>query len=287
MTFLPVSEVQGYNNYNKLQAKQRASVQWLLSKAYGHNIPEDVKEAFYRDVEDQEYLKPSVVHALANAELYCLALAHIYADPNYSQLNHWGVIQALARKGVYLVEPNDVALTETTLIHTSPLRMSAHMAVMEGMMNLFVKEVVSAERLTVAVRRLADVDANDVNASGDPEQGLLLWVTSACAALVKRVAAQCNDGGVPKFPVVRELSDLGDGANLLGLICFYCPDFLDWNTMASNEPFSMADCLHNLQLLHKFCNDTLPYNIFHLTLEDMVYMHRYFYNSFIHSFIFN
>jgi len=68
-------------------------------------------------------LKPAVVHALANAELYCLALAHIYADPNYSQLNHWGVIQALARKGVYVAEPSDVALTETTLIHTSPLRM--------------------------------------------------------------------------------------------------------------------------------------------------------------------
>lgn len=73
--------------------------------------------------QDQEYLKPSVVHALANAELYCLALAHIYADPNYSQLNHWGVIQALNRKGVYVAEPSDVALTETTLIHTSPLRM--------------------------------------------------------------------------------------------------------------------------------------------------------------------
>jgi calmodulin-regulated spectrin-associated protein len=63
------------------------------------------------------------MHALANAELYCLALAHIYSDPNYSQLNHWGVIQALARKGVYVAEPSDVALTETTLIHTSPFRM--------------------------------------------------------------------------------------------------------------------------------------------------------------------
>lgn len=86
-------------------------------------MPDDAREPFYRDVEDQEYLKPSLVHALANAELYCLALAHIYADPNYSQLNHWGVIQALARKGVYVAEPSDVALTETTLIHTSPLRM--------------------------------------------------------------------------------------------------------------------------------------------------------------------
>ncbi len=34
-----------------VQAKQRASVQWLLSKAYGHQVPEDVKEPFYRDLE--------------------------------------------------------------------------------------------------------------------------------------------------------------------------------------------------------------------------------------------
>ena len=33
------------------QAKQRASVQWLLSKSYSHQVPEDVKEPFYRDVE--------------------------------------------------------------------------------------------------------------------------------------------------------------------------------------------------------------------------------------------
>lgn len=33
------------------QAKQRASVQWLLSKSYSHQVPEDVREPFYRDVE--------------------------------------------------------------------------------------------------------------------------------------------------------------------------------------------------------------------------------------------
>ena len=37
--------------FYSLQAKQRASVQWLLSKAYGHQVPEDIKEPFYRDLE--------------------------------------------------------------------------------------------------------------------------------------------------------------------------------------------------------------------------------------------
>ena len=69
-----------------------------------------------------ERLKPHVTHSLANAELYCLALSHLYSDPNFNNLNHWGVIQALARKGVYVAEPADCALTETMLIQTTPLK---------------------------------------------------------------------------------------------------------------------------------------------------------------------
>ena len=70
-----------------------------------------------------EHLKPHVVHSLANAELYCLALSHLYADPNYHNLNHWGVIQVLARKGIFVAEPADCSLTETVLIQTTPLKM--------------------------------------------------------------------------------------------------------------------------------------------------------------------
>lgn len=42
---------------------------------------------------DQEHLKPQLVHSLSNAELYCQALANIYSDPNYHNLNNWGVLQ--------------------------------------------------------------------------------------------------------------------------------------------------------------------------------------------------
>ena len=79
-----------------------------------------------------ERLKPQIVHALANAELYCSCLANIYADPNYHNLSHWGIIQALARKGVYVAEPSDVALTETVLIQTGPIKMVSRRAVEVG-----------------------------------------------------------------------------------------------------------------------------------------------------------
>ena len=52
-----------------------------------------------------------------------MALSHLYQDPNYHNLNHWGVIQALARKGVSVAEPSDCALTESMLIQTAPLKM--------------------------------------------------------------------------------------------------------------------------------------------------------------------
>ena len=79
---------------------------------------------------------------------------------------------------------------------------------------------------------------------------------------------------MPNFPELRELSDLSDGLSLMGLIVFYCPDYVDWTRLATNEPFSMADCLFNLEMMQKFCAETLPYNVFHLGLEDVVYMHR-------------
>lgn len=77
---------------------------------------------FYR-LQEQEHLKPQIVHALSNAELYCLALANIYSDPNYHNQNHYGILQALARKGVYVAEQNNTQLTETILIQNSPLKM--------------------------------------------------------------------------------------------------------------------------------------------------------------------
>lgn len=42
------------------KARQRASVKWILSKAYNNRVPEDLREPFYRDHEGQDHLKPKV-----------------------------------------------------------------------------------------------------------------------------------------------------------------------------------------------------------------------------------
>ncbi|XP_065567629.1 uncharacterized protein LOC136031781 isoform X4 [Artemia franciscana] len=256
-------------------AKQRASVKWLVSIAYDHKPPDDIRDPFYVNGDDQENLKPSVVHALANAELYCLALAHIYADPNYSQLNHWGVIQALARKGVYVAEPTDVALTETTLIQSSPLRMSAHMAVTEAIMTLYIKEVVTGDRIANAVRRLRDVSKSSIGGQSahDVEEALVIWINQSCSALTQMIADTKVSETRVEFPAPSELTDLSDGIGICSLIACYCPDSFDWSQIAVNDPISVADSLHNLQLVQWFCQTALPYNVCHLTLEDLLYMH--------------
>ena len=73
--------------------------------------------------QDQEHLKPQIVHALASAELYCLALSSIYGDPNFHNLNHTGIIQVLLRKGITIPEPVDCQMTETVLIQTNPMKL--------------------------------------------------------------------------------------------------------------------------------------------------------------------
>lgn len=106
-----------------VQAKQRASILWLLSKACDSMIPPDLREPYYKDHDGEDRLKPYIVQALASAELYCMALSNIYADPNYNNLNHTGIIGVLMRKGIYVQEPQDTALTESILIRTNPVKM--------------------------------------------------------------------------------------------------------------------------------------------------------------------
>jgi hypothetical protein len=88
-------------------------------------------------------------------------------------------VQALARKGVFVTEPADCALTETVLIQTSPLRMSAHLAVIEALMMLFVRELAPPARVLAAVRRYSKTE----DAPAHSEEALLFWVNQSCQAV--------------------------------------------------------------------------------------------------------
>lgn len=106
------------------QARQRASIRWLLSKAYSNRIPEQLQEPFYNDHDGNHHLKPQIVVGLGNASIYCQVLSNIYSDPNYQSLNHWSILQTLSRKGVPILEERagETPLTETVLIQTNPIR---------------------------------------------------------------------------------------------------------------------------------------------------------------------
>ncbi|XP_017760216.1 PREDICTED: patronin isoform X13 [Eufriesea mexicana] len=267
------TESEHFDAYDSRQAKQRASVKWLLSKAYNNRVPENLREPYYVDNENQEHLKPQIVHALSNAELYCLALANIYSDPNYHNQNHCGILQALARKGVYLAEPNNTQLTETILIQNSPLKMSAHMAVIEGLMVLYAKEVVTGDRVVSAIQRF-DPQA-EVDVPADHEKGLLLWISHASHALIAKI--QTEEGGgdktrLPELPAAKDFHSLCDGVGLAAVVAFYCPGELNWMDIRVSKRPSVADALHNLSLVHAFCNRCLPYSIFHMQPEDVTYM---------------
>ena len=76
-----------------------------------------------------------------------------------------------------------------------------------------------------------------------------------------------------KFPKVNDLSDLTDGVAITSVMALYCPEDLPWSSIALGDPPSMADSLYNIQLLQRFCKDSLPFNVCHLSIEDIVYMH--------------
>lgn len=106
------------------KAKHRASIRWLLSKAYNNRVPEQLGDPFYTDHDGNYHLKPQIVVGLGNASIYCQVLANIYSDPNYQSLNHWTILQTLSRKGVPILEERagETPLTETVLIQTNPIR---------------------------------------------------------------------------------------------------------------------------------------------------------------------
>ncbi|XP_053603230.1 patronin-like isoform X6 [Plodia interpunctella] len=249
------------------QSKQRASIKWLLSKAFNNRVPENLQEPLYRDHEDQEHLKPPIVGGLANAELYCLALANMYSDPNYHSLNHWNILQTLARKGVLVSDPPDCALTETVLIQTNPLRMSAHMAVIEALMVLYAREVVTLDRVSAAAQRFGTSQHLSTPNNVPHEDGLLCWINAACTALNK-----AEEDSSSHVPMVTNLQELCDGTALAALISFYCPDALPRTAVRVGRMASIQDCLHNLMLVYDFCRSCLPHNVFHMMPEDVTYM---------------
>ena len=87
------------------------------------DIPEDLRDPFYIDQYEQEHIKPPVIKLLLSSELYCRVCSLILKGDQVASLQgHQSVIQALSRKGIYVMESDDTPVTEPDLSH-APIKM--------------------------------------------------------------------------------------------------------------------------------------------------------------------
>ncbi|XP_070491312.1 patronin isoform X13 [Chironomus tepperi] len=264
------------------KAKQRASIRWLLSKAFNNRVPDQLREPFYTDHDGNQHLKPQIVVGLGNASIYCQVLSNIYSDPNYQSLNHWSILQTLCRKGVPILDERagEPPLTETVLIQTNPIRIHAHMSVIEALMILYAKEVTSGDRVHSAVNKLT---SGSVPSGLNSEQLLLLWVSHVMASLKRRIDHDLTINELvdekgkklrtPDIPApIQDITSLCDGVCLAYLIAFYCPKILPWYQIRISYLPTVEDSLHNVLLINNFSERHLPYSVFHMMAEDVTYM---------------
>uniref|UniRef100_A0A671PG57 Calmodulin-regulated spectrin-associated protein 2-like n=1 Tax=Sinocyclocheilus anshuiensis TaxID=1608454 RepID=A0A671PG57_9TELE len=298
-----VPAIKSYDHYDFNRAKTRASLKWLVAKAFGtDSVPEDLNDPFYRDQYEQEHLKPPVVGLLLSAELYCRAGSLILkSDAVKPLLGHDAVIQALAQKGLYVTDQERL-VTERDL-QKKPIQMSAHLAMIDTLMMAYTVETVSVEKVMACMQQYS-TDYPDGDVPYDTEDAVTSWVNKVNEYLKeiimqeqRRTEAQNaepvenpkaryrKEQVLPKMvpwipPVDNLLKDSTDGCALAALLHFYCPTIVFLGDICLKETMSLADSLYNLQLIQDFCKEHLNHCC-HFNLEDMLYAHTSIKNNYL------
>lgn len=281
------------DRYDSARAKIAANLQWICAKAYGlDNVPEDLRDPFYMDQYEQEHIKPPVTKLLLSSELYCRVCGLILPGDQAAALHgHQAVIQALSRKGIYVMEGDDAPVTEPDLSR-APIKMSAHMAMVDALMMAYTVEMISIEKVVASVKRFSTFSASK-ELPYDLEDAMVFWINkvnlkmreiaekeaklkqqlleSPAHQKVRYRREHLSARQSPYFPWVEDLMrDGSDGAALLAVIHYYCPEQMKLDDICLKEVTSMADSLYNIRLLREFSNEHLN-RCFYLTLEDMLY----------------
>ncbi|XP_028312958.1 calmodulin-regulated spectrin-associated protein 1-B isoform X3 [Gouania willdenowi] len=290
--------------YDSARAKIAANLRWLFAKAYGiDHIPEDLRDPFYTDQYDQEHIKPPVIHLLLSCELYCRVCTLILQTEQAASLqSHLSVIQALSRKGIYVVESDDTPVTEEDLA-CMPIKMSAHIPMIDALMMAYTVEMISIEKVVASVKRFSTFSASK-ELPFDMEDAMVFWINKVNMKMremterehkVKhhplespshqkspskwywklvpvRYRREHGSGRhLPFFPLLEDLMrDVCDGAALLTVVHYYCSDLMKLEDICLKEVPSIADSLYNIRLLREFANEYLNKS-FYLTTEDMLY----------------
>ncbi|XP_038565854.1 calmodulin-regulated spectrin-associated protein 3 isoform X1 [Micropterus salmoides] len=281
-----VPDIKPLDLYDCTKAKICASVGWLLAKSYGsaENVPAELRDPFYCDQYEQEHLKPPVTRLLQSSELYCRTYSLLLGGSEAQPKDNIALVQLLTQRGI-LSKDQDAAVTDADLRH-KPIKMSAHLAVMDALMAMGAMETVTAVKTCGSAELLGG--------SSSWEDALLYWVNE-----LNQKLKECSEGAQsdtsqaitepqpvqpslryrkdkiqskqkPIFPVVNEVKDLSSGCAVAAVIHYYCPGLLRLEDVCMKESMSVADSLYNLQFIHEFCDSCLK-SCCHLTLEDMLY----------------
>ncbi|XP_067294189.1 calmodulin-regulated spectrin-associated protein 1-B isoform X3 [Pseudorasbora parva] len=290
--------------YDSARAKIAANLRWLFAKAFGiDHIPEDLQDPFYTDQYDQEHMKPPVIRLLLSCELYCRVCALILKGDQVASLqSHQSVIQALSRKGIYVMEADDTPVTDSDLT-CQPIKMSSHIPMIDALMMSYTVEMISIEKVVTCVKRFSTFSASK-ELPFDLEDAMVFWINKVNLKMreftekehkskqhllespshqkspskwywklvpVRYRRDHASGRQLPYFPLLEDLiRDVCDGAALLTVVHFYCPDLMKLDDICLKEVTSIADSLYNIQLLKEFANEYLNKS-FYLTLEDMLY----------------
>ncbi|KAL6465463.1 hypothetical protein MHYP_G00255960 [Metynnis hypsauchen] len=286
-------EVTPLEMYDSARAKIAANLRWLFAKAYGiDHIPEDLRDPFYTDQYEQEHIKPPVIRLLLSCELYCRVCGLILKGDQVASLqSHQSVIQALSRKGIYVMEGDDTPVTEADLT-CQPIKMSSHMPMIDALMMAYTVEMISIEKVVTCVKRFSTFSASK-ELPFDLEDAMIFWINKVNLKMreitekehkvkqhlldspshqkVRYRREHASGRQLPYFPLLEDLMrDVCDGAALLTVVHYYCPELMKLDDICLKEVTSIADSLYNIQLLKEFANEYLNKG-FYLTLEDMLY----------------
>ncbi|XP_075881860.1 calmodulin-regulated spectrin-associated protein 1-B isoform X3 [Nelusetta ayraudi] len=290
--------------YDSARAKIAANLRWLFAKAYGiDSIPEDLRDPFYTDQYDQEHIKPPVIRLMLSGELYCRVYSLILKTEQAASLqSHLSVIQALSRKGIYVVESDGTPVTDEDL-SSMPIKMSGHMHMIDHLMMAYTVEMISIEKVVDSVKRFSTFSSSQ-ELPFDLEDAMIFWINKVNMKMreiterehkvkhhplespshqkspskwywklvpVRYRREHASGRQLPFFPLLEDLMrDVCDGAALLTVVHSYCPDHIKLEDICLKEVPSIADSLYNIQLLREFANEYLNKS-FYLTTEDTLY----------------
>uniref|UniRef100_A0A673BYL7 Calmodulin regulated spectrin-associated protein family, member 3 n=1 Tax=Sphaeramia orbicularis TaxID=375764 RepID=A0A673BYL7_9TELE len=283
-----VPDIKPLDLYDCIKAKICASVGWLLAKSYGsaENVPVELRDPFYCDQYEQEHLKPPVTRFLQSSELYCRTYSLLLGanGAEAQPKDNVTLLQLLAQRGI-VSKDQDTPVTDADLRH-KPIKMSAHLAVIDALMSMGAMETVTAAKTRGSGELLGGASSW--------EDALLQWVNGLNQKLRERTEGAQNDTSQavtepqpvqpslryrkdkiqsrqkPIFPVVNEVKDLSSGCAIVAVIHYYCPGLLRLEDVCMKESMTVADSLYNLQFIREFCDSCLK-SCCHLTLEDMQY----------------